>query len=307
MTIEPTLGPRSFDELVGQPKLKHRLSISMDAALADNRPLEHVLLQGPPGSGKSTIANLIAEHLGDPIVTVVSPLDPRDLERKLEELGAGILFLDEIHGWTRRQTIPLLPLLEARQLDTGYGIVEYRYLTIIAATTEPEKLTDAFKDRFIVPPVEEYTVDEMADIVAGFAERAQIFLDEATCKALGVAASGVPRVARSFVIAARNLMTCDEPATADDILKFCDVEPDGFSRDHLAYLEALAANHGRGGIEMLSTRLRMHRTTILNLERLLLERKLIVLEPGGRQLTGRARQRLDGNVSRPGRFAVGAA
>jgi holliday junction DNA helicase RuvB len=305
-TTDPALRPTSLDDYIGQADMKARLLVHMNAALASNRPMPHTFLAGPPGMGKTTLALLIAAYLGDPIVTITRPPTAREFEQILYQLNAGIVFIDEIHRLPKALQENALPLLQDGIYESGRYRYRFPGVTVIGATTEPEKVIVPLRDRFpVAPAFRPYGDSELARIVAGQAERAgsSIADDEETCTVLGRAAAGVPRHATELVVAARDLELAHGVApTAEQVLAFCAIDPDGLGERHRMYLRCLAELGGRAGRDLLGARLGLHPSALTEVERLLLDRHLIGLEPTGRVLTGAGRLRAGGH-DRPSRLA----
>lgn len=302
---EPMLGDalraRSWDEFVGQPALKERLSVHIRAAIAQDRMLDHVLLAGPPGFGKTTIAQILAEELSDPFTAITMPVKPAVLAATLRQWGGGIILLDEIHRAPQSQQEDLLGLLDAGvlRLPSGRSIV-IEHLTVIGATTEPEKLVAPLYDRFPVKPMfEAYSEDDMGQIVTLMARKVGLELDPELAVAVGRAAGGTPRNARTLVLGARDIACSDGKLTLESILRLCGVEADGLTSQHLAYLKILAGLQGQAGLSVLASMLRMHPASIQQLERFLLERQLIVFGSGGRELTNEGFARIKTTTPNP--------
>lgn len=290
-TIETRLRPSTFDELVGLPKLKERLAWALQSARARSKPFPHTLLMGPPGSGKSTIANLIAEALGDPIMVIAKPISSKELVRRLSHFGAGIVFLDEVHLNPKGQE-ELLGLLEGGELDNGYASIAFPWITVIAATTEREKVKKAFYDRFALRSQREpYTDSDLRQIAGLMARKARIDLSDELLAGIGRAAGGVPRNARQMILFAEELVHADQEPTLEYLLELSDFEEDGLTGEHVDYLNALEANGGRAGEKALSKRLRLPPSIVNDLEALLLDRGLVHADTSGRLITpaGRAR------------------
>lgn len=282
-----TLRPATFDQYHGQPKLKERITVRIAAAIAQERPLDHILLAGPPGSGKTTLATIISVLSGDHFMSLIMPVSDKVLEEIVRDFN-GILLLDELHSAPKAFQERLLPLLEFGYLSTSRGVrIENPWLTIIGATTEPEAITPALRRRFRFRPVwEEYSPSDLSAIVTGMLDKVELDLCLKTVAILGEAAGGLPHMAGELVLGARDLAAINvgEPS-AEDILDHCGVTADGLSEDHLRYLQILKDLNGTAGLTQLATSLRLHEKVCRELERLLLSRKLIALGERGRELT----------------------
>lgn len=294
-----TLRPVVQAEFVGQSKLLSRVNVSVRAARQEQRPLDHVLLAGPPGFGKTTLAGIIANDLGDPLESATMPLTERALTQIVLR-HHGVLLLDEIHRASSRQQEMLLPLLEGGYVVDNRGRKTVNnWLTIVGATTEPQKIIPPLYDRFAIKPrFESYTTAEMGKIVKGMARKADITMSQRTAEALGVAAGGTPRNARMLVLAARDLwFTLGRLPRPKEILDLCGVEPDGLTDHHLAYLDALDTLGGEAGLKLIATSVRLHESVCMDLERLLIERKYIRYGDRGRSLTAEGVRRAAGTYT----------
>ena len=299
---QTALDPHSWDEFIGQERLKYQLQTHTAAAFAQHRPLSHVLLAGPPGFGKTTLSRLIAEAMTDPLVELQMPISRKFLVHHFRMFEGGVMFLDEIHALSRKDQEILLPVLEQGSIfdDRGREFL-IPFLTVVAATTERDKLIKPLHDRFpIRPDFVPYTDVELGAIVARMAERAEVTIDVKMAHDLGKASAGVPRMARHFVAAARDLDALDRPVTTEDILELCGVDPDGLTIQHREYLKVLASQpEGMAGEKTIEMVLQSPTGVIRDLERVLLKRQLIEYTRGGRQLTAEGIAKVQGREIRP--------
>lgn len=209
--IENPLRPKSMDEYIGQEKAKENLSIFIEAAKLRNEPLDHVLLYGPPGLGKTTLSCIIANELGVNIRITSGPAieKPGDLAALLTNLNEGdVLFIDEIHRLPRSVEEILYPAMEDFSLDiiNGKGQMATSYhlplpkFTLVGATTRAGQLTAPLRDRFgVVLRLELYTPEELATIVRRSAKILGIDTDSSGALEIASRSRGTPRIANRLL------------------------------------------------------------------------------------------------------------
>jgi len=209
--LEFGLRPQSLVEFIGQEKIKEKLGIYITAAQGRSEPLDHVLLYGPPGLGKTTLAHIIAGEMGVNIRITAGPAieRPGDLAAILTNLGHGdVLFIDEIHRLSRTVEEILYPAMEDFALDIiigkGPGARSLRLdlppFTLIGATVRAGALTSPLRDRFgIVDRLEFYTIEELIRIITRSAQLLNVAIEPEGARAVASASRGTPRVANRLL------------------------------------------------------------------------------------------------------------
>lgn len=282
MSYDSALRPTDWDEYIGQQDLKERLQISIDSAITRGAPLDHVLLYAGPGTGKTTIAHLIADEMMQNMTAKIPPFPQKVLHAVLMEVGE-IIFIDEAHRLPKKDQEMLLPVLEDRiiQFENGSTQIIPKQFTIIAATTELNGIIKPLRDRFIhKPKFKEYSDEDMAAIVTQMCGRVGLEIDPSDAMRIGIASAGVPRQAKNLVLTARDIMSTN----TDMVLEVAAVTPEGFTEDHLDYLRAMYQIGGTAGSEVLSNFTNQPKDVLMDLEKLLLKRKCIEYTSKGRSM-----------------------
>lgn len=280
------LRPKTWSEYVGQDSLRERLQLHAEAAVKAHRRMDHVLLIGPPGSGKTTLSAVIAQSMNVPFKSYMWPLE-FDTLQQIVSSGSGVVLLDEIHRGTPARQEWLLPLIEDDyiQLKNGARIQAGGRLTIVGATTEPDRVITPLFDRFpIKPAFDDYSDDEMAQIVTRMAQISGATLDSKMALELGKATGGVPRNAESFITTLRDMQEKGVSDTTAEVLRICRVRADGLTQDHQDYLATLRQMGGTAGLRMVATHMRKPEPYVRDLERLLVKKGLIRYGERGRVL-----------------------
>lgn len=284
----------TWDEYIGQEKLKERLLIHINAAAKEERQLDHILLVGPPGTGKTTLAGLIADELNEPFFAFKMPIKERQLTYFIQEWAGGILLLDELHAAPKAFQEMLLTAIQGGYIQSPDGLItKTGHVTFLAATTEPEKLITPLWDRFFIKPAfADYSDDEMRRILQGMAIKAKVTLSEEVAQGLARAGGGTPRIAGSLVLAARDLQTVGQEVTVESVLDLAGIDADGLSDRHMAYLRTLKQLGCIAGLANICTMLQLSQTTVEGLERLLIQRGFVQLTSKGRSMTATALAKL---------------
>lgn len=310
--LEQTLRPRDFKSYVGQERLKKNLKLAIDAAKKRGEPIDHVLLYGPPGLGKTTMATVIANEMGAQIRVTSGPAIERagDLASLLTNLSDGdILFIDEIHRLHRVVEEVLYSAMEDFKLDIMLGKgpsakslrLDLPKFTIIGATTRTGELAAPLRDRFgMIHRLEFYTPEEIARIITRSASILDVPIDKPAAKLLAGRARLTPRIANRLLRRVRDYADIngdgivDEPLTAK-ALALLEIDDLGLDPADRQILHAIMDHHNGGpvGVETLAALTSEERTTIEDFhEPYLMQIGLIERTPRGRKVTARAWEHL---------------
>ncbi len=213
---EASLRPRTLSEYIGQEKVKENLKIYIDAAKRRGEPMDHVLLYGPPGLGKTTLSGIIAAEMGVDIRVTSGPAIEKqgDLAALLTNLNDGdVLFIDEIHRLSRQVEEILYPAMEDHAIDIIIGKgpsarsirIDLPSFTLVGATTRAGQLSAPLRDRFgVILRLELYTPDELCDIVKRSADVLKIGIESEGAREIANRSRGTPRIANRLLKRARD-------------------------------------------------------------------------------------------------------
>jgi Holliday junction DNA helicase RuvB len=313
-TSENELRPARLRDVIGQERTKKLLGRAVDSCFERKRPLEHTLLLGPSGTGKTTLAMTLAAELGVDVYHLSAPVSFETLlSLRTQMYDADLLFIDEIHQQAIAErrgksaaTTPevLYSLMEDRTIVTPTGVLPYPRITVVGATTDPGMLPEPFLNRFALRPVlERYTLADLARIVRANAKVLDVELSGEAVTVFVTACRGVPRECNNLVRTASILFSPGQYLTresAREVLSMIGVTEDGLTPQMQAMLKFLRERAGRragdgtiryqASVGTIATAIGLSRdakAVALHVEPYLIERGYVQVGHSGRELTDR--------------------
>ena len=310
--LEPKIRPQKLDDYIGQSKLKEMMKVYITAAKNRGESLDHCLFYGPPGLGKTTISNIIANELGVNIKVTSGPAieKPGEIAAILNGLSEGdVLFVDEIHRLNRQVEEVLYPAMEDFAIDIMLGKdatarsirLDLPHFTLIGATTRAGLLSAPLRDRFgIISKLEFYNKDELKKIVLRSANVLNVEIDDEGAERIALRSRGTPRLANRLLKRVRDFADVKYGGkitreAADMALDILDVDKLGLDQNDRTYLLTIIEkfNGGPVGVETLAAALGEDSGTIEDVyEPYLLMNGLINRTPRGRVATANAYRHL---------------
>ena len=318
--VDPALRPRRLTEFIGQGKLKANLVVFLRAAKARGEALDHLLLHGPPGLGKTTMARIIAEEMGVGLRTTSGPIIEKagDLAALLTHLDRGdVLFVDEIHRLSPSVEEILYPAMEDYQLDILIGEgpsarsikIDLPPFTLVGATTRTGMLTNPLRDRFgILARMEFYQVEALAEIIRRSALLLGTVLDDSGAQEIACRSRGTPRIANRLLKRVRDFAEVMgkghiDQALAHRALELLEVDRKGLDQMDRRFLITIIDKFAGGpvGLDTISAAIGETRDTIEDVvEPYLLQEGFLDRTPRGRRVTPAAYRHLGREAALPG-------
>ena len=310
--LEVSLRPKTLNDYIGQDQVKQNLAVYIEAARRRSEPLDHVLLYGPPGLGKTTLSGIIAHELGVNLRITSGPAieKPGDLAALLTNLGRGdVLFVDEIHRLSRAVEEILYPALEDRALDIMIGKgpsarsirVDLQPFTLVGATTRAGQLSAPLRDRFgIVQRLELYTPEQLCDIIRRSAMLLDIPCETDGAMELARRSRGTPRIANRLLRRVRDFADVlgtgvIDAKTTREALERLEIDELGLDKlDHRLLDMMIRGYHGGPvGLETLASAIGEEAVTLEDVcEPYLMQLGMLARTPRGRVATQLAYQHL---------------
>jgi Holliday junction DNA helicase RuvB len=302
------LRPKRIDEMIGQQDVIERLRIAIDAARKRGDPLGHILLDGPPGLGKTTFATVIPREMEVPVqlASGAALKAPKELLPYLTNISAGsVLFIDEIHRLPRGVEEYLYTAMEDFRIDIvlGEGVsartisMKLQPFTLIGATTRAGMLSGPLRDRFSIREhLTFYSEAELRQIILRNAQRLEVPIDADAASELAIRGRGTPRIANNRLLWVRDYATSRGTGRASleivqAAMEMVGIDRMGLDRQDRRYLDTLLRvfQGGPAGVEALAATMNLSSDTLADeVEPFLLRSELIIRTPRGRMITARA-------------------
>ncbi len=310
--FEKNIRPQSLEEYIGQNEIRENLNVFIKAALMRSEPLDHVLLYGPPGLGKTTLAHIIVNELGTNLKTASGPSLEKtgDLAAVLSTLEPGdVLFIDEIHRMPKFIEEVLYPAMEDFEIDLVIGAegksrnikIDLPPFTLVGATTRAGDISAPLRDRFgIISKLEYYKENELERIIKRTSKVLDMPIEEHAAKILAKRCRKTPRIANRLFKRVRDFAlvngdTCITETLANSSLKKLKVDDFGLDAIDIEYLTSLITkfNGGPVGVETIATSIGEEISTIEDVvEPFLLQEGFIKRTPRGRVATEKSYEHL---------------